>query len=157
MSISYENRRKSFCYLYYRERFLQFPFLTNPVSKFFQNFQNNQSALQNAHFRTCTVKKLLKSSGRIKETRAPSYIVNLLTVVKNSHNKPRLILDFVYKDKIKFDDWRTMQDFVHNKGLLHKFDISQGYHHIGIDENDQKYLSFSWKFDGKIRYFCSLF
>ena len=136
------------------------PFLINPVSKFFQNFQNNQSALQNANFATCTVKELLKSGG-IKETRAPPYIVNLLTVARNSHNKSRLILDlwylnyFVYKDKIKFDDWRTMQDFVDNNGLLHKFDISQSYHHIGIDENHQKYLGFSWKFDGKIRYFCS--
>ena len=112
-------------------------------------FQNNQSALQNANFVTCTVKELLKR-GRIKETKAPPYIVSLLTVAKNSHNKPRLILDlqyvnsFVFKDKRKFDDWRTMQDFVDNEGFLYKFDISQGYHHIEIDENYQKYLGFSW-------------
>ena len=62
-------------------------------------------------------------SGRINETRAPSYIVNPLTVTKNSHGKSRLILDlrhvifFVYKDRIKFDDWRTMQHFVDNKGF----------------------------------------
>ena len=37
-------------------------------------------------------------------------IVSPLTATKNSHNKPRLILDlryvnsFVYKDKIKFDN-----------------------------------------------------
>ena len=102
--------------------------------------------------------KLLKS-GRIKETRAPPYIVSPITLAKNSHNKPRLILDlryinsFVYKDKIKFNDLRTMQDFVDNKGFLYKFDTSQGYHHIDIDENHQKYLGFSWKIDGKIRYF----
>ena len=64
-------------------------FFTRPVSKF---FQNNQSALQDANFVTCTVKELLKS-GRIKETRAPPYIVSPLTVAKNSHNKSRLILD----------------------------------------------------------------
>ena len=104
------------------------------------------------------MKEYLKS-GRIKETRSPPYIVSPLTVAKNSHNKPRLILDlryvnsFVYKDKIKFDDWRTMQDLVDNKGFLYKFDISQGYHHIDIDKNHQKYLGFSWKIDGKIRYF----
>ena len=101
------------------------PFLTTPVSKF---FQNNQSALQNANFVACTVKGLLKS-GRIKETRALPYIVSPLTVAKNNHNKPRLILDLrylnsvVYKDKIKFDDWRTMQDFVDNESFLYKFDI----------------------------------
>ena len=65
------------------------PFFTTPVSKF---FQNNQSALQNANFLTCTVKELLKS-GRIKETRAPPYIVSPLTVAKKNHNKSRLILD----------------------------------------------------------------
>ena len=130
-------------------------FFTTSVSNF---FQNNQSALQNANFVTCTVKELLKSD-RIKETRAPPYIVSPLTVAKNNHNKPRLILDlryvnsFVYKDKIKFDDWRTMQDFVDNEGFLYKFDISQGYYHIDIDENHQKYLGFSGKVDDKIRYF----
>ena len=121
-------------------------FFTTLISIF---FQNNQSALQNANFLTCTVKELLKC-GRIKETKAPPYIVSLLTVAKNSHNKPRLILDlqyvnsFGFKDKRKFGDWRTMQDFVDNEGFLYKFDISQGYHHIEIDENYQKYLGFSW-------------
>ena len=60
----------------------------------FNNFVlwNNQSALQNEYFVTYTVKKLLKS-GRIKESRTPFYIVNPLTVAKNSHKKPRFILD----------------------------------------------------------------
>ena len=60
----------------------------------FNNFvlSNNQSALQNEYFVTHTVKKLLKS-GRIKETRTPFYIVNPLTVAKNSHKKTRFILD----------------------------------------------------------------
>ena len=58
--------------------------------------------------------------GRIKEIRAPYYIVNPLTITRISHNKPRLILDlrhvifFVYKDRIKFDD---MQHFVDNEGF----------------------------------------
>ena len=60
----------------------------------FNNFVlwNNQSALQNEYFVTYTVKKLLKS-GRIKESRTPFYIVNPLTVAKNSHKKTRFILD----------------------------------------------------------------
>ena len=81
----------------------------------FNNFVlwNNQSV-------THMVKKLLKS-GRIKETRTPFYIVNPLTVAKNSHKKPRFILDLrnafflVYKVRIKFDHWRTAKDFVDNK------------------------------------------
>ena len=39
--------------------------------------------------------KELSESGRIKETRTP----------------------FVYKDRIKLDEWRTMQNFVDNKGF----------------------------------------
>ena len=46
-----------------------------------------------------------------------------------------------------------MQDFADNKDFLYKFDISQGYRRIDIDKNHQKYLGFSWKIDGKIRYF----
>ena len=34
--------------------------------------------------------------------------------------------------------------------FLYKFDIKQGYDHIGIDDNYQKYLGFSWKIDGKL-------
>ena len=46
-----------------------------------------------------------------------------------------------------------MQDFLDNKDFLYKSDICQGYHHIDIDKNHQKYLGFSWKIDEKIRYF----
>ena len=60
----------------------------------FNNFVlwNNQSALQNEYFETHTMKKLLKS-GRSKETGTPFYIVNSLSVAKNSHKKTRFILD----------------------------------------------------------------
>ena len=70
-------RRKSFCYWYYRER------LRNSIFHYsrFNFFQNNQSALQNANYITCTVKELSKS-GRIKETRAPPYIVSPLSSIK---------------------------------------------------------------------------
>ena len=37
--------------------------------------------------------------------------------------------------------------------VFYKFDISQGYHHIDIDHNYQKYLGFICKIDGKIIYF----
>ena len=54
------------------------PFFTTPISTF---FQNNQSAIQNANFVTCTVKELLKS-GRMKETRAPPSTASPLTAAK---------------------------------------------------------------------------
>ena len=46
-----------------------------------------------------------------------------------------------------------MQDFLEPTDLLFKFDISQGYHHIDIDEQHQKYLGFSWKIKRQTRYF----
>ena len=47
-----------------------------------------------------------------------------------------------------------MHDFVDNQGFsIYEFGISQVYHHFGIGENYQKYLSFSWKTDSKIIYF----
>ena len=43
--------------------------------------------------------------------------------------------------------------FLTTNVFLYKFDISQGYHHIDIDDNYQKYFGFFWKIDGKIIYF----
>ena len=71
----------------------------------------------------------------------------------------RLILDLryvnmhVFKDNIIFDDWKIMQDFLEPTDLLFKFGISQGYHHIDIDEQHQKYLGFSWTIKGQTRDF----
>ena len=62
----------------------------------------------------------------------------------------RHIIFLVDRVRIKFDHWRTSNDFVDNKCFSYKFDISQGYHHIGIDDNYQKYLGFSRKIDGKL-------
>ena len=102
-------------------------------------FPNNHSALNNANFVTQAVEQLL-NTGRIKEVKNPPYVVNPLSVSENSSYKLRLILDLRYvnkhafEDKIKFDDWKIMQDFLEPTDLLFKFDVSQGYHHIDIDE-----------------------
>ena len=48
-----------------------------------------------------------------------------------------------------------MQDFLEPTDLLFKFDISQGYLHIDIDEQHQEYLGFSWKIKGQTKYFVS--
>ena len=121
------------------------PLITLPKAA---KFPNNHSALNNANFVTQAVEVLL-SIGRIKEVKNPPYVVNPLSVSENGSHKLRLILDLryvnkhVFKDKIKFGDWKIMQDFLEPTDLLFKFDISQGYHHIDIDEQHQKYLGFS--------------
>ena len=101
----------------------------------------------NANFITQAVEELLKT-GRIKEVKNPPYVVNPLSVSENGSQELQLILDLRYvnkhmfKDKIKFDDWKIMQDFLEPTDLLFKSDISQGYHHIDIDEQHQNYLGF---------------
>ena len=76
------HRSKSFCYWYYRERLKNSIFYYFRFNFFF--FQNNESALQNEDLLTRTVKVLLKY-GRMKEIE-PLYIVNSLTVTKNSRD-----------------------------------------------------------------------
>ena len=71
----------------------------------------------------------------------------------------RLILDLrhvnkhVYKDKVKFDDWKVMEQYLQQGGYMFKFDIKQGYHHVDVDTTHQKILGFSWKVNGKIKYY----
>ena len=77
------------------------------------------------------------------ETRAPSYILNPLNLAKNSHSKLRLTyLGFATHKCFCLLGQNTIQSLGGNlwttKVFLYKFDISQGYHHIDIDENDKK-------------------
>ena len=99
----------------------------------------------------------LVTTGRVVETTTPPYI-NPLSVSKVGETLG-LILDlrhvnhFIYKDRIKFDDWKIMEQFVHKGDFFFKFDIKQGYHHVDIWEGHQKYLGFSWNLWGQDRYF----
>ena len=36
---------------------------------------------------------------------------------------------------------------------MFKFDIKQGYHHIEVDKEHQKFLGFSWVVNGETKYF----
>ena len=66
------------------------------------------------------------------------------------------INQFVFKQKIKFDDWKVFEQYVKvdTPGYLFKFDLKSGYHHVDIHEDFQKFLGFSWIFkDGSKRFF----
>ena len=96
----------------------------------------------------------------MKETRTPFYIINPLTVAKNSHQKIKIHLGFVrhatflvYKLRKKSLITRELKRMFWTTNVFYKFDISQGYHHIDIDHNYQKYLGFICKIDGKSIYF----
>ena len=131
------------------------PFITTPEKAI---FKNNLSAQNNREFVDEALNELL-ATGRVVETTNIPRVVNPLSVSVQRNGKKRLILDLrhvnkhVYKDKIKFEDWKTMEDFVVKQGFMFKFDIKQGYHHIEIDKIHQKFLGFSWEQNGSVKYF----
>ena len=121
-------------------------------------FRNNQSALKNKDFIEESISELLKC-GSVIEAEKPPEAINPLSVSINSSGKKCLILDLryvnthVYKDKIKFEDWKYFENYLEGKeGYLFKFDLKNGYHHSDIFEAHQKFLGYSWIFKGNIKF-----
>ena len=124
------------------------------------SFRNNLSALKNKDFVKEYISELLKC-GSIIEAENLQEVINPLSVSINSSGKKRLILDLryvnshVYKDKIKFEDWKCFEHQLEGQeGYLFKFDLKNGYHHIDVFESHQKILGFSWVFKGNIKFFA---
>ena len=130
------------------------PFLTTPEGCF---LKNNKSSLDNPEFVQEAIQDLLNSGSVVKTTEKP-LVINPLTVAK-SKNKLRLVLDLrhvnlhLWKENIKFEDWKTALDYYSKNCYLYDFDLKSGYHHIDIHSDDQKYLGFCWKIDNKEHYF----
>ena len=99
-----------------------------PTAKF---FNNNKTALQNSKLVEEAILDLLRY-GRIRETSDPPFVLNPLTVSENSSGKKRLILDlryinqFVWKQKFKLDDWKTMTQYVRKGSFMFSFDLRHG-------------------------------
>ena len=98
--------------------------------------------------------------GSITEAEKLPEVINPLSVSINSSSKKRLILDLryvnthVYKDRIKFEDWKWFEHYLEVKKVyLFKFDLKNGYHHIDIFEPHEKFLGFPWVFEGNIKFF----
>ena len=85
-------------------------------------------------------------------------VVNPLSISTNK-GKKRLILDLRYvnnrlwKEKVKFEDWKVFQNYLSRDGYIFNFDLKSGYHHIDIYPQHQTYLGFSWFVDGVRIYF----
>ena len=99
----------------------------------------------------------------VKDVVENDYKIPLITLPKaakfpNNHSSlnnanfvTQTVEELLNTGRIK--ELKILQDFLEPTDLLFKFDISQGYHHIDIDEQHQKYLGFSWKIKGQTRYF----
>ena len=133
------------------------PFLTLPPGI---TLRNNRSALDHKTFVSKAITELL-DTGRIREVKTPPLVVNPLSV-SSKNGKERLILDlrhvnkYVYKQKIRFDDWKTMEQFLTEGGFVFSFDIKQGYHHIDMHPDSIPYLGFAWEINGMTKYFVFL-
>lgn len=120
--------------------------------------KNNKSALDNSGFVERSIFELL-GKDLIRECPQAPFCVNPLTVSVPANKKPRLILDlrhvnfFIVKRKVKFEGTKEGLNFAKKGNFMIKFDLTSGYHHINIHEDHHQYLGFSWKIDGKIRYF----
>ena len=132
------------------------PFFETPEKA---HLPNNKSSLKNEKFVLDSISEMLKI-GSIKEVKAPPKVINPLSVSENSAGKKRLILDLryinehLYKDKIKFDDWKCFENCLeHTDGYTFKFDLKSGYHHVDMFEEHQTYLGFSWKINDILKSF----
>ena len=131
------------------------PFVTTPPNA---NIKNNRSAFDNADFVSEAIKELIDSKSVIKVNKKPS-VVNPLTVSVNAKGKKRLVLDLrhvnphIWREKIKFDDWKIAQLYITENCYMFGFDLKSGYHHIDIDERYYEYLGFEWLYEGKSQYF----
>jgi hypothetical protein len=83
-----------------------------------------------------------------------SIVVNPLTASFNGKGKERLILDLrhvikhVRLDKFKFEDWKTLKQYINLNSYGFVFDLKSGYHHVDIHISFQTYLGFSWELKG---------
>ena len=62
----------------------------------------------------------------------------------------RIILDLgyvnqhIFKQRVKFEDWRVGLDYFEKGSYFTKFDLKSGYHHLDIFPDHQHFLGFSW-------------
>ena len=97
--------------------------------------KNNKSALNYSEFVLSAIEEL-KVNNVIIETDSIPHVVNPLSVAIQSSRKKRLILDlryvhqFLWKSKIKFDDWNVALEYFKQGDFMFSFDLKSGYHHI---------------------------
>ena len=109
------------------------PFIEKPSCA---KFENNKSAQDNSEFVKEALAGLVETGCVLEVSFLPKVISPLSVSTKN--NKKRLILDlryvnkFIWKERIKFDDWSVFQNYLCPKGYTFKFDLCSGYHHIDI-------------------------
>ena len=118
------------------------PFSREPTTVF---LNNNRSVLGESDFVESAIQELLRVGSSVSCTYPPD-VVNPLSVNF-----------FVNKSKIKFEDAQSMLNFLIGESRsnlwAYSFDIKSGYHHAEIYPSHQRFLGFSWVFNGVRTYF----
>ena len=123
------------------------PFYATPATA---TFPNNASAKTHAEFVTKSIQDLLLSGRIVKTQKNILFVINPLSVSVQNKGKMRLILDLryvnkhIFKQKIKFEDWKTAINYFGTGKFFTKFDLKSGYHHLDIFPAHQPYLGFFW-------------
>ena len=114
--------------------------------------RNNKSSLRNGKFVEDSIEQLLLS-GCIREVYEKPYCTNPLTVAEGK--KLRLVLDlrnvnkYLNVTKFKYEGIQTVRDILHKNDFFVTFDLKNGYHHVPVAKEHQKYLGFAWEFPQK--------
>ena len=122
---------------------------------------NNKSSFENSIFVEKAILDLLKG-GLVKSVSNRPHVINPLIVSFNGKGKARLILDFrhvskhVHLDTFKFEDWKTLKQYVNLNSNGFGFDLKSGYHHVDIHKSFQAYLGLSWELNN-VKYFVLQF
>ena len=60
----------------------------------------------------------------------------------------------IFKQRVKFEDWRVGLDYFEKGSHFTKFDLKSGYHHLDVFPDHQPFLGFSWVMsDGEPSFF----
>ena len=138
-----------------KENGYKIPFISTPKPA---EFKNNKSALLNDSFVSDSIQELLRTK-RIVEIPFKPHVVSPLSVSTNK-GKTRLILDLryvnlhVWKERVKFEDWKVFLNYLSKEGSIFSFDLKSGYHHVDICPPHETFLGFLWVVDGVQKYFC---
>ena len=94
----------------------------------------------------------------VVEDNCPPFCVNPLSVVEG--RRLRLVKDLrhvhkyvIRNNKFKYKDLWPLSQVLLEGSWFFNWDLKSRYHHVDIHEDHQRYLGFSWRFNGVIRYF----
>ena len=123
------------------------------------SFQNKAFKRHEAYFIRSELKRLVKAKC-IKKVDTQPVGVSPISVVPKKNNEFRLIHDlrhlnsFCKVQSVIYEDIKTVIDYIDPEDFMITTDIKNGFHHIGISPEDQKFLGF--QFEGQYYTWCVL-